>query len=201
MAEEDDSQVTTVPAEVAPEETQEPREGKNKNLKARLTELEEAAKAEKARAEDVFKRLQYLQADFENYRRRTEKDLSDARRFGNERLLSDLLVVNDEMELALEKARESGENPVFLEGVEMVLKRISGILAKEGVERIPGVGTLYTPELQEAALKAPSEEEDGTIIEEIRRGYTLKGRVLRPSIVKVAEKAPSEEVSREESEK
>ncbi len=201
MAEEDDSQVTTVPAEVAPEETQEPREGKNKNLKARLTELEEAAKAEKARAEDVFKRLQYLQADFENYRRRTEKDLSDARRFGNERLLSDLLVVNDEMELALEKARESGENPVFLEGVEMVLKRISGILAKEGVERIPGVGTLYTPELQEAALKAPSEEEDGTIIEEIRRGYTLKGRVLRPSIVKVAEKTPSEEVSGEEPDK
>ena len=201
MDEEDDSQLTTVPAEETGEETQEHTEGKNKNLKARLTELEEVAKAEKARAEDLFKRLQYLQADFENYRRRTEKDLSDARRFGNERLLSDLLVVNDEMELALEKARESGENPVFLQGVEMVLKRISGILAKEGVERIPGVGTLYTPELQEAALKAPSEEEDGTIIEEIRRGYTLKGRVLRPSIVKVAEKAASEEVSEEESDK
>jgi len=201
MDEEDDSQVTTIPAEEAPEETQEHTEGKNKNLKARLAELEEAAVAEKARAEDLFKRLQYLQADFENYRRRTEKDLSDARRFGNERLLSDILVVNDEMELALERARESGENPVFLQGVEMVLKRISNILAKEGVERIPGVGTKYTPDLQEAALKAPSEEEDGTIIAEIRRGYTLKGRVLRPSIVKVAEKAPSEEVSGEESDK
>ncbi len=177
MVEEDNSQVTTIPVEEAPEETQEHMEGKNKNLKARLAELEEVAKAEKARAEDLFKRLQYLQADFENYRRRTEKDLNDARRFGNERLLSDLLVVNDEMELA------------------------SGILAKEGVERIPGVGTKYTPDLQEAALKAPSEEEDGTIIEEIRRGYTLKGRVLRPSIVKVAEKAPSEEVSGEESDK
>ena len=201
MDEEDDSQVTTIPAEEAPEETQEHTEGKNKNLKARIIELEEAAMAEKARAEDLFKRLQYLQADFENYRRRTEKDLSDARRFGNERLLSDLLVVNDEMELALERARESGENPVFLQGVEMVLKRISNILAKEGVERIPGVGTKYTPDLQEAALKAPSEEEDGTIIAEIRRGYTLKGRVLRPSIVKVAEKGPSEEVSGEESDK
>ena len=201
MVEEDDSQVTTIPVEEAPEETQEHMEGKNKNLKARLAELEEVAKAEKARAEDLFKRLQYLQADFENYRRRTEKDLNDARRFGNERLLSDLLVVNDEMELALEKARQSEENPVFVQGVEMVLKRISGILAKEGVERIPGVGTKYTPDLQEAALKASSEEEDGTIIEEIRRGYTLKGRVLRPSIVKVAEKAPSEEVSGEESDK
>ncbi len=201
MGEDDDSQVTIIPAEELPEEPQEQMEGKNKNLKAQLIELEEAVKAEKARAEDLFKRLQYLQADFENYRRRTEKDLSDARRFGNERLLSDLLVVNDEMELALEKARQSGENPVFLQGVEMVLKRISNILAKEGVERIPGVGTKYTPDLQEAALKAPSVEEDGTIIEEIRRGYTLKGRVLRPSIVKVAEKAPSGEVSGEESDK
>ena len=187
MGEDDDSQVTIIPAEELPEEPQEQMEGKNKNLKAQLIELEEAVKAEKARAEDLFKRLQYLQADFENYRRRTEKDLSDARRFGNERLLSDLLVVNDEMELALEKARQSGENPVFLQGVEMVLKRISNILAKEGVERIPGVGTKYTPDLQEAALKAPSVEEDGTIIEEIRRGYTLKGRVLRPSIVIVSE--------------
>jgi len=201
MGEDDDSQVTIIPAEELPEEPQEQMEGKNKNLKAQLIELEEAVKAEKARAEDLFKRLQYLQADFENYRRRTEKDLSDARRFGNERLLSDLLVVNDEMELALEKARQSGENPVFLQGVEMVLKRISNILAKEGVERIPGVGTKYTPDLQEAALKAPSVEEDGTIIEEIRRGYTLKGRVLRPSIVKVAEKAPSGEVSGKEPDK
>jgi molecular chaperone GrpE len=105
------------------------------------------------------------------------------------------------LELAFEKARESGENPVFLEGLEMVLKRLSGILSKEGVERIPGIGTQYTPELQEAALKVPSEEKEGTIVEEIRPGYTLKGRVLRPSIVKVAEKTPSEEVSGEESDK
>src|SRR5437867_133992 len=199
MVEEDDSQMTTNPVEEVPEEPQEPEEGKSRNLRARLTELEDAAKSEKARAEDLFKRLQYLQADFENYRRRSEKDLSDARRFGNDRLLSDLLVVKDEIELAFEKARESGENPVFLEGLEMVLKRLSGILSKEGVERIPGVGTMYTPELQEAAMKVPSEAKEGTIVEEIRLGYTLKGRVLRPSIVKVAENEPSREVSEENS--
>ena len=198
MAEDDNSQVTAVPLEEN-HETREPLEGKNKNLTARLSELEDTVKTEKTRAEDLFRRLQYLQADFENYRRRTEKDMSDARRFGNERLLSDLLVVNDEMELALEKARQSGETPVFLEGLEMVHKRLSNILSKEGVERIPGVGTMYTPELQEAALKVPSDEEDGTIVEEIRSGYTLKGKILRPSIVKVAEKVPSGEVSEENS--
>ena len=198
MSEEDGSDATTAPLEETLDDTSEPVPKKD-NLKARLSELEAEVKNEKSRAEDLFKRLQYLQADFENYRRRTEKDMEDAKRFGNERLLSDLLVVNDEMELALDKARQSGENPVFLEGLEMILKRISIVLSKEGVERIPGVGTKYTPDLQEAALKVPSEEEDGTIVEEIRSGYTLKGRVLRPSIVKVAEKAPSGEVSGEDS--
>ena len=198
MSEEDGSDATTAPLEETLDDTSEPVPKKD-NLKARLSELEAEVKNEKSRAEDLFKRLQYLQADFENYRRRTEKDMEDAKRFGNERLLSDLLVVNDEMELALDKARQSGENPVFLEGLEMILKRISIVLSKEGVERIPGAGTKYTPDLQEAALKVPSEEEDGTIVEEIRSGYTLKGRVLRPSIVKVAEKAPTGEVSEEDS--
>ncbi len=198
MVEEDTSEVETTPLEEASDEASEPV-GKI-DVKARLADAEESVQKEKTRAEDLFKRLQYLQADLENFRRRTEKDISDARRFGNERLLSDLLVVNDEMELALEKAREAGENPVFLEGVEMVLKRLSGILSKEGVERIPGVGTMFNPELQEAISRVPSTEEDGTIVEEIRSGYTLKGRILRPSIVKVAEKTPSEEVSEENSE-
>ena len=188
MVEEDESQLTTASLEETLAETPTPTEEKGKKLHTRLSELEEAVRIEKTRAEDLFKRLQYLQADFENYRRRMEKEMSDARRYGNERLLSDLLVVNDEMELAHEKARESGENPTFLEGVEMVLKRLSSILSKEDVERIPGVGTKFNPELQEAALRVPSDEEDGTIVEEIRSGYTLRGKVLRPSIVKVAEK-------------
>ncbi len=199
MVEEDTSEVETTPLEEASDEASEPVSKKD-SLKARLADAEESVKKEKSRAEDLFKRLQYLQADLENFRRRTEKDVSDARRFGNERLLSDLLVVNDEMELALAKAREAGENPVFLEGVEMVLKRLSGILFKEGVERIAGVGTMFNPELQEAISRVPSNEEDGTIVEEIRSGYTLKGRILRPSIVKVAEKTPKEEVSEENSE-
>jgi molecular chaperone GrpE len=200
MVEEDNSQVTTARLEEPAAKPQEHSQEKKKNLKAEISELEDALEVEKAKAEDLFKRLQYLQADFENYRRRTEKDLSDARRFGNERLLSDLLVVNDEMELALKKARENGENPVFLEGVGMVLKRLASILAKEGVQRVSGVGSKFDPEFHEAALKIPSEEEDGTIVEEIRSGYTLKGRILRPSIVKVAEKMPSGEVSEESKE-
>lgn len=162
-------------------------------LVADTPQLEQALGIEREKSEDYLRRLQYLQADFENYRKRMEREISEVRKYGNERLLADLLVVKDELELAYNKARESKQNPVLLEGVGMVMKRLQGLLSKEGVERIPGSGTMFNPEVHEAALRVASDEEDGTIVEEIRPGYLLKGKVLRPSIVKVAEKQSQKE--------
>jgi len=166
-----------------------------------VSQAEEALKLEKARSEDMFRRLQYLQADFENYRRRIEKEMGDVKRYGNERLLSDLLTVKDELELALAKAQESKQNPVLMDGVGMVLKRLTNLLTKEGVERIQSVGSKFNPEYEEAALRVPSDEDEGTVVEEVRPGYLLKGRVLRASIVKVAEKMPVGESELEENKK
>jgi molecular chaperone GrpE len=171
------------------------------SLADRVSELEEALTLEKKRSEDLLRRLQYLQADFENYRKRVEKEIGDARRFGNERLLSELLTVNDELELAYVEAQENKQNPVILDGVGMILKRLQTLLSKEGVERVPGVGSKFNPDYHEAALRIPSDEEEGTVVEEVRPGYLLKGKVLRASIVKVAEKKPLEEsVDKEERE-
>ncbi len=160
---------------------------------AEISELEDELKREREKSEDFLHRLQYLQADFENYRKRVEKEIGDVKKFGNERLLSDLLLVNDELALAYAKAHESKQNPVLLEGVGMILKRLQGLLSKEGVERIPGEGSKFNPDYHEAALRVPSDREEGTVVEEVRAGYLLKGRVLRPSIVKVAEKQAPEE--------
>ncbi len=176
-------------------------EEKLAELLARVQELEKALEDEKAKSDEYFRRLQYLQADFENYRKRAEKEMSEVKRVGNERLLSDMLLVNDELELALQKGGKKGENPVLLEGVGMVHKRLQGLLAKEGVQRIPGVGSRFSPDLHEAALRVPSQEEEGIIVEEIRGGYLLKGRVLRASIVKVAEKQATVESQPEREEK
>ncbi len=188
--EEDNPESTTAPLEATPVKAlkTEPKPETESGLEEKEAGLETALKEEKARADDYFRRLQYLQADFENYRKRVEKEMGDAKRFGNERLLSDLLIVNDELELALKKAAESKQNPVLLEGVGMVQKRVQSLLSKEGVQRIQSLGARFTPDLHEAALRVPSDKEDGTIVEEIRAGYLLKGRVLRPSIVNVAEK-------------
>jgi molecular chaperone GrpE len=154
----------------------------------RVSQLEEILEHEKAKSEELLRRLQYLQADFENYRKRVEKEMGDVKRLSNERLLSDLLTVKDELDLAFAKARESKQNPVLLEGVGMVQRRLQNILSKEGVERIPGAGSMFDPDHHEAALRVVSDEEEGTVVEEVRAGYMLKGRVLRPSIVKVAGK-------------
>jgi molecular chaperone GrpE len=159
----------------------------NEDAQAQLNEAQEELEKEKAKADDYLRRLQYLQADFENYRKRVEKEMSDNRQFGNQRLLSDLIIVNDELELALREAEESKENPTILEGVGMIHKRLQTILSKEGVEKIQSAGSKFNPDLHDAALRVESDEEEGTIVEEIRQGYTLKGKVLRPSIVKVAE--------------
>jgi len=158
-------------------------------LKGVIEELEK----EKAKSNDYLRRLQYLQADFENYRKRVEKEMSDNRQFGNQRLLSDLIIVNDELELALREAEESKENPTIVEGVGMVHKRLQTLLSKEGVEKIRSLGSSFNSDLHEAALRVESDKEDGTIVEEIRQGYMLKGKVLRPSIVKVAAKSAERE--------
>ncbi len=199
MVEKQKPQLATAPLDDNTDEDSELKEEPKRDLEAKILELGEILGRERSKSDDLFRRLQYLQADFENYRKRTEKEAGEAKRFGNERLLSDLLLVNDELELAVKKAGENEQNPVLLEGVEMVLKRLQNLLVKEGVERIDGVGSKFTPELHEAVLRVHSDEEDGTIVEEIRTGYLLKGRVLRPSIVKVAEKEST--VATEEDEK
>ena len=159
-----------------------------------ISQLEDALDHEREKSEDLLRRLQYLQADFENYRKRVEKEMGDVKRLSNERLLSDLLTVKDELDLAFAKIRETKQNPVLLEGVGMIQKRVQNILSKEGIERIPGAGSKFNPEYHEAALRVVSDdEEEGTVLEEVRAGYMLKGRVLRPSIVKVAGKNLLEE--------
>ena len=188
------SKPATVPEEQIEEET-------TSDTPSQVSPLEEALENEKERSADLLRRLQYLQADFENYRRRVEKEMGDARKFSNERLLSDLLTVKDELDLAFAKARETKQSPVLLEGVGMVQKRLQNILSKEGVERVPGAGSMFNPDYHEAALKVISDEEEGTVVEEVRAGYMLKGRVLRPSIVKVAGKNLVEENESSEADK
>jgi len=156
-------------------------------------ELAKALSEEQRRADDYLNRLKYLQADFENYKRRMNKEIPLMAEAGVRKMATELLVVLDELDCALEAGRESGGNEAVVEGVELVGKKLVSILEKEGLERIEAVGQKFDPNKHEAMTRVETNDhEGGTIVEEIRPGYTFKGQVLRPSLVTVATRKEKE---------
>ena len=138
-----------------------------------------------SRAEENYDRLIRLQADYENFRRRTRQEKEEIYKYTSERLINALLPVLDNFELALSAEGDSIES--FKSGVQMIYKQLHDVLAAEGVAQIPAVGEQFDPLRHEAVLREDSQEHpDNTIIQELRRGYYLKDKVIRPSMVKVA---------------
>lgn len=134
-------------------------------------------------------RLKYMQADCENIRKRSERQMEEARLFATMPLLCDLLEVIDELELALRSASGSDQNGAVLQGVEMTLKKMKKILEKHGVSPIECLMKPLDPERHMVVSKEERDDlEEHTVIEEIRKGYLLRDRVIRPSVVKVSVK-------------
>jgi len=153
--------------------------------------FEELLENEKKRSEDYLTRLKYLQADFENFKKRFDREMEQARCYSNERIVMQLLDIVDELELAVKNGEISNQSTQsLLEGVEMTLNKLRKVLEQEGVTEIPDPqGKPFDCSLQNAI--ATEEREDvaeTTVIDQIRKGYILKGRVIRPSIVRVAVK-------------
>lgn len=162
----------------------------NKVLALKIREVDSLRKElelEREKVKDYINRLMYLQADFENYRKRVNKDLDETIQYGSQRLIVKLLPVVDELEYAIKLGNNSNGDKSFLEGIEMVLKKIYEILEKEGLSKIDSIGKLFDTSRHEAAEKVVTEEyEEGIIVEEIRKGFMYKDRVIRHSLVKVA---------------
>jgi molecular chaperone GrpE len=138
-------------------------------------------------AAEYLEHLQRLQAEFDNYRKRALKEQTRAVELAAEPMIAKLLEVVDEFELALLAAERKPEFEQFLRGVEMVYAKLQEILRSEGLERIEAQGKPFDPEIHEALLQGEDEGEgDPYVSDVLRTGYTLKGRVLRPSGVKVS---------------
>lgn len=126
-----------------------------------------------------------LRAEFDNYRRRSAKELVDARSCAQGDLLVDLLPVLDNLERALDAAEHHEEGKV-LQGVRMTRDLFVGLLARSGVEEIPGLGTTFDPEVHDAMVHQPSDEEEGVVTAVLERGYRQGEQVLRPARVVVS---------------
>lgn len=147
-------------------------------------EKKEAEKQEaKASEEDADTRYLRLMADFQNYKKRVEKEKSDLYSYANEKIVTGLLDVLDNFERALAQ-EEIGDG--FKEGMEMIFKQLSGELEKSGLAEIAALGEDFDPNFHNAVMTEETEEyESGKVSGVMQKGYTLNGKVIRPSMVKV----------------
>src|SRR5215831_11834776 len=137
-----------------------------------------------AEKSDLYDRLLRKQAEFDNFRRRTERDRSDYLQFAGMDVARELLPVLDDFERAL-KVECADAN--YAKGVELIHQRLTDILKKMGVEPLDAVGKQFDPNVHEAVVRFPTDEvEDQTVLEEFQKGYNFKGKLLRPAMVKVA---------------
>lgn len=146
--------------------------------------------SDKARADELFDRLQRSMADHSNYRKRMEAEREEMAKLASMMLVAELLPVLDNFERALDSIPRELEMFSWLHGIALIERHLRAILEREGVEAIVALGSDFNPHLHEAIVEEESSDaKPGTVIGELQRGYTMHGRVLRPTLAKVA-KAP-----------
>jgi molecular chaperone GrpE len=170
------------------EEPEEPKgQEEPKKSDEQVEMLQKALETERKRSEEYLTQLRYVRADIENLKKRFDRQLEDAERHAEEHIIIELLDIVDELELAVKSASASVSAEPIVKGIKMTLKKLTKLLEKEEVFPIKSVDNPFDPEKHNAVARIEKEGvEDCTIIEEVRRGYTMRGRVIRPSAVKVA---------------
>ena len=159
-------------------------------------EDEQDVYVESAQAEldEARERAVRLQAELENYRKRAQRTLDEERKYASLPLMRDLLTVVDNLQRAIEAAKQNEGSAGLLEGVEMVASQLISILQQHHCEEIPAQGTPFDPNMHEAIAQWPSDEHDaGAVMQVTQTGYQLYDRVVRPAQVIVATAKSEEE--------
>jgi molecular chaperone GrpE len=158
--------------------------------KAEVTTLRQELDEAKSQIEDYYSRLQRLQADFENYKRRTKAENEEILKYASFDLIRELLDVSDNLWRAIESTEAADEKHGLVEGIVMIRKQFCAILNRNGVTAIESVGEQFDPYIHEAIMSITSDDyPNNEIIEEFKRGYKLYGKVIRPSVVKVSKRS------------
>ena len=147
---------------------------------------------------ELNERIVRLTADFDNFRKRAQRDKDEARQFANQGLLEKLLPVLDNFEMALTAVK--GADPSVRDGVQMILNQLLSVLKESGVEPVDALGQPFDPNLHEAlSQEETTDAEEGTVVQQVQCGYKLNDRLVRPARVVVAkapgtaEEAPTED--------
>jgi len=181
---------------IVAEQEEKPIEEDLEALRAELQSVKEELRQAKESSEGSLNKLKYLMADFDNYRKQMEKQAASKSETAKAELLLKFLNIRDDYLRALSVAKQSKSEPVVIEGLEGILKNIDSLLASEGVREIETVGTPFDPNVHDAiAHSARDDVEENTVTAEIRKGYMLNSKVLRPSLVEIAKKIIKNSVS------
>lgn len=162
-----------------------------------VQQLESQLEIARKEASDNYDRLLRTTAEFDNYKKRTQREIEGIRKFATEALLSDLLLVVDNLERAI--ASSAGDSPgdeSIVQGVTMTLSELLRVMKKYGVKPFTSVGEPFDPEYHQAFMQEETDRQpDNTVLNEIQKGYTLHDRLLRPAMVVVSKKATPEDES------
>lgn len=154
-------------------------------LREKLKELEEKYEALEAEKKQLTDRMLRIQADYENYKRRTEKERIAERKYKAQDLATELLPVIDNFERALQ-TEVTEENKSFRDGMVMIYEQLQNALKSQGIETIETVNKPFDPNIHHAVMQVEDENfESNVIVEELQKGYILKDKVIRPAMVKV----------------
>jgi molecular chaperone GrpE len=183
----DDAPAEAADAEAAADETGGPETETTTEIASRLAAAEDALAAEK----DRFVRLY---AEFENYKKRSAREMQEYRKYANETLIREILPIIDNLERALQSSDAvSQDTGCIVQGVDMTLREILRVLEKFHVRPIKSIGEPFDPNFHEAVGKEPSAEySEGNVVKEYQRGYLLHDRLVRPAMVVVSAGGPAE---------
>ncbi len=138
-------------------------------------------------SDENHQRYLRAQADFENFRRRARSEKEDFLKYASLKIVEPLLSIMDNFERALISSKESKDFDALMKGLDMTYRQLSQIMEQEGVKPIEAVGKPFNPEFHEAVMQVESDDyEEGLIVEEIVKGYMMKDKVIRPSMVRVS---------------
>ncbi|NWL86893.1 nucleotide exchange factor GrpE [Paenibacillus sp. 79R4] len=169
-----------VEGQTAPEAEAVPTDAANEEANVELDNL-------RAELEEQQQRILRVQADYDNFRRRTLKEKEELAKYASAKLISELLPVIDNFERALGTVSDNEAVVAYSKGVEMIIRQFENVLQSEGLKKMETVGEVFNPEYHQAIMQVDSDEyEAGIVVEEVQSGYLLKDKVLRPAMVKVS---------------
>ena len=174
--------------------------GEELPLEERIKELQEKLEEERRAKESYLTGWQRCEADFDNFRKRVRVEREELASTVVETMILKVLPILDNLERALAYAQDNGEAGPLVDGISMVAAQFLDFLAKEGITPIKAVGLPFDPRKHEAIMHVETQDcEEGTVVEEVQRGYESSRKVIRPSLVKVAKRPPEPATVNQES--